>query len=189
MPTVTRPARHLVHALLALLPLLSIACGGSDGGGGGGGTTGTACSIAYAGGVTETVWCDAPVLRSNGSGGYYLSVMAFRGAPASLDQAGEVRAVFNVRPVVDTDYGWVGATTSSAIQTTVSWESRTAASSDTHLAIAGSSGAFSVRFTTIPATDGPDPTGFDGIGTVHGTFTATLVPTGVGSDVTANGSF
>jgi hypothetical protein len=46
-----------------------------------------------------------------------------------------------------------------------------------------------VRFSSIPTTDGPDPDGLDGIGTVQGTFTATLVPIAGGTDVTVSGSF
>lgn len=182
MPTVTRPSRLPTRALLALLPLLSVACGGDADGGGG--TPGSSCSIAYTGGVTETVWCDTPVLRSNGSGGYVLWVMAFRG-PRGLgaEQAGQVTVTIDPRPVVGVDYAF-GAGTASGFET------RTAGGVDTHEArTVGGVGAFTVRFSTLPATDGPDPTGFDGIGTIHGAFTATLVPTGSGSDVTATGTF
>lgn len=181
MATIPRPVRLLTRSLLALLPLLGVACGGDSGGGDG--TPSVACSITYAGGATETVWCDTPVLRSNGSGGYVLWVMAFRG-PRGLgaEQAGQVTVTIDTRPAVGADYAFGSGIGSG-------FETRTAGGVDTHEAVEGSVGAFSVRFSTIPATDGPDPTGLDGIGAVHGAFTATLAPISGGSDVTASGSF
>jgi hypothetical protein len=172
-----RTPRRLTRTLAAFLPLLSASCGGDSDGGGG--TPGSSCSIAYTGGANETVRCDAPVVRTNGSGGYVLWVMAFRGA---TDQAGQVTVTINTRPVAGVDYGFGSGIDSG-------FETRTAASATTHEAVAGSVGAFAVRFSTIPPADGMDPGGWDGIGTVHGTFTATLVPTGAGSDVTASGTF
>jgi hypothetical protein len=177
-----RHTPRLAPALVALLPLLSASCGG-DSASGGDGTPAVACSVAYAGGATETVWCDTPVVRSNGSGGYVLWIMAFRG-PRGLgaEQAGQVTVTIATRPVIGVDYAFGSGIDSG-------FETRTAGGVDTHEAVSGSAGSFSVRFSTIPATDGPDPTGFEGIGTIHGTFTATLVPIAGGTDVTASGTF
>lgn len=167
---------------LALLPLLATGCGG------GSSDPTHSCTLTYSGGASESVWCDAPVVRKSGAN-YVLWVMAFRGAPESFDQAGQVTVSFNTRPATGTDYGWTGASVDAAVNTAVSFETRSSGGTDTHEALAGTSGAFSVRFSTIPATDGADPGGFDGIGTVHGTWTATLVPTGSGSNVTVAGAF
>lgn len=170
---------------VALLTHALAGCGGSSSDG-----PAHSCTIQYSGGVSESVWCDAPVVRSNGSGGYVLQVMAFRGAPLDFDQAGEVRVVFNTRPLASTDYGWTGGTTDAAVTPTLSWETRKASGgTDTHEAVAGSSGAFTVNFSSIPADDGLDPTGLGGIGTVHGTFSATLVAISTGSDVNVAGTF
>lgn len=170
--------------LAAALPLLALACGG----GSGGGSPSTGCSIAYSGGASETVWCDAPVVRANGSGGYVLWVMAFRGPPGpAQDQAGQLTLAFGTRPQVGVEYGFAGATPTAGV--TTGFETRTAASQDTHAANLGGLGALSVRFTSLPVTDGPDPGGWDGIGPVHGSFSATLVPLSGGADVAVTGTF
>ena len=176
------PARPSARFLGAALALLLAACGTSEEDGAPSG-----CTITYSGGASETVWCDPPVVRTNGSGGYVLWVMAFRGAPSDMDQAGQARLTMNVRPQVAVDYGFADG----AVDATVDggFMVRTAASVDTHEAVSGSVGAFNVRFSSIPTSDGADPGGLDGIGTVHGTFTATLVPIAAGTDVTVSGSF
>lgn len=174
--------RPSVRALGAGLALLLAACGASEEDG-----ASSSCTITYSGGASETVWCDAPVVRTNGSGGYVLWVMAFRGAPSDMDQAGQATLVMNDRPQVAVDYGFEAGTVDATVDS--GFMHRTAASVDTHEAVSGSAGAFQVRFSSIPADDGPDPGGWDGIGTVHGTFTATLVPIAAGTDVTVSGSF
>lgn len=176
-------AERVLLALAAALPLVSAACsGGSDEGGGS-----TGCTIVYAGGAAEAVWCDAPAVRASGPG-YVLWVMAFRG-PSGLgaDQAGQLTLSLDARPEVDVDYGFSAGAIGDHVLT--GFMTRTAASETTHEATVGGVGALTVRFSSVPATDGPDPGGWDGIGTVHGTFTATLVSVSGGADVTATGSF
>jgi hypothetical protein len=170
-------------AVLAALPLLASACGG------GGSTPSAGCSIAYSGGASETVWCDAPALRTNGATGYVLWVMAFRGgAGLGADQAGQLTLALDARPEVGTEYGFTGAVPTAHV--TTGFETRTAGSRDTHEArLDGGLGALAVRFTALPATDGPDAGGLGGVGTVHGTFTATLVPNSGGADVAVSGRF
>jgi hypothetical protein len=112
--------------------------------------------------------------------------MAFRGSPASLDQAGQITLVFDERPVAGVDYGFTGSTENGAS----GFAHRTFATEATHEArTVGGLGAVTVRFSAIPATDGPDPGGLDGVGEVHGTIAATLVPTAGSGDVTVQGTF
>jgi hypothetical protein len=171
------------RAIVLAVPLLAAACGG------GGGPDPAGCSLAYSGGASETVSCDT-ALRTNGQpGGYVLWVMAFRGPPAALDQAGQITLVFDARPVAGVDYGFTAAAPTAGVAS--GFAERWVASSATHEAYAGApgAGALTVRFSSLPATDGPDPGGLAGIGTVHGTVAATLVPVSTGTDVAVAGTF
>jgi hypothetical protein len=171
-------------AVAAVLPLLAAGCGGDSSDS----STERSCSIAYSGGANESVWCDAPALRTNGSGGYVLWVMAFRGSGTSFDQAGQFRLSFDARPETGVDYGFTGAIAGPHV--TYGLAERTFETQATHEAyLGGGVGAVTVRFSSLPTTDGTDPGGLDGIGTVHGTLSATLAPTALGSDVAAQGSF
>ncbi len=162
--------------------VLLAACGG-----GSSSPSGSGCTLTFAGGASEAVSCDA-VVRSNGSGGYVLWVTATRGGGTSIDQFVAVKLVVNSRPVADVDYGWTTSTVPATIGQ--SFSERSVSGTVTHEATTvGPSGATTVRFSAIPATDGADPTGWDGIGTVHGTVTGTLVPVGAGTNVTVSGSF
>jgi hypothetical protein len=166
---------------LAAALLLAAACGGGEDGPGAG-----ACAITYSGAVTERVWCDTPALRTAGGGGYVLWVMAFRGSPSSLDQAGQMTISFAERPVAGVSYGF-GA---SVHEGASGFVTRTFDAETTHEArSAGDLGAVTVRFSSLPATDGPDADGFEGIGVVHATISGTLVPTSGTGDVTLAASF
>jgi hypothetical protein len=167
-------------AFLALLPLLA-ACGGDldD-------RVVPRCAVTYAGAVSERVWCDTPALRATGGGGYVLWVMAFRGSGASADQAGQITLSFDARPVAGIDYGFTGSVEQGASGLAV----RTVALDTTHEARStGGLGAVTVRFTSLPPTDGLDPGGFDGIGPVHGQVEGTLVPAGAGGVVSLDATF
>lgn len=163
---------------LASLSLLATACGGGDGGGGG-------CSINYSGdGVSETLACEATVRKTSGGATYQLWVMAVRGSSAES----ALLMVFDPRPEEGIDYSFDGASVGAGVVRVLATHGDGAAA---HAATTDlDQGALELRFTTVPASDPADPSGLDGIGTVHGAWTATLPSdSGTGGTVTASGTF